>query len=196
MIDNFLSFFTFYFSFRSTASVSTTWIRACSCSFRSSSPHPEDFALFWTGAGLIQTQCYSYAKKDIVELEGEKRKAKAAKAHYSKCLATKYLSTMYLVARQHWQPEAVLCFFLIWRSNAMADVQFYNQDEFGEEQERERLLKTDQELDGIHDGLIFPTKDERLTLRRVPDSIPWNAYCKLWTNFLLLSPKHRPKSLG
>ena len=60
----------------------------------------------------------------------------------------------------------------------MADLQFYNQDEFGEEQERERLLKSDQELDGIHDGLIFPTKDERLTLRRVPDSIPWNAYCK------------------
>ena len=78
----------------------------------------------------------------------------------------------------------------------MADLQFYNQDEFGEEQERERLLKSDQELDGIHDGLIFPTKDERLTLRRVPDSIPWNAYCKLWTNFLLLSLKRRPKPLG
>ncbi|KAF7340570.1 Peptide transporter PTR2A [Mycena sanguinolenta] len=32
------------------------------------------------------------------------------------------------------------------------------------------------ELDGIHDGLIFPTEEERATLRRVPDSIPWNAY--------------------
>ena len=58
----------------------------------------------------------------------------------------------------------------------MADVQYYDQNE--EEQENERLLKSDQELDGIHDGLIFPTEDERLTLRRVPDSIPWNAYCK------------------
>lgn len=32
------------------------------------------------------------------------------------------------------------------------------------------------ELDGIHDGLIFPTDEERATLRRVPDSVPWNAY--------------------
>ncbi|KAG5638605.1 hypothetical protein H0H81_011495 [Sphagnurus paluster] len=31
-------------------------------------------------------------------------------------------------------------------------------------------------LDGIHDGLTFPTEEERLTLRRVPDSIPWNVY--------------------
>lgn len=33
-----------------------------------------------------------------------------------------------------------------------------------------------QELDGIHDGLEFPNDDERETLRRVPDAIPWNAY--------------------
>jgi POT family proton-dependent oligopeptide transporter len=32
------------------------------------------------------------------------------------------------------------------------------------------------ELDGIHDGLIFPTEEERATLRRVPDAIPWSAY--------------------
>lgn len=32
------------------------------------------------------------------------------------------------------------------------------------------------ELDGIHDGLEFPTDEERATLRRVKDSIPWNAY--------------------
>jgi proton-dependent oligopeptide transporter, POT family len=30
--------------------------------------------------------------------------------------------------------------------------------------------------DGIHDGLVFPTEEEVATLRRVPDSIPWNAY--------------------
>jgi POT family proton-dependent oligopeptide transporter len=30
--------------------------------------------------------------------------------------------------------------------------------------------------DNIHDGLVFPTAEERATLRRVPDSIPWNAY--------------------
>jgi hypothetical protein len=32
------------------------------------------------------------------------------------------------------------------------------------------------ELDGIHDGLVFPTDEERATLRRVSDDIPWNAY--------------------
>ncbi|KAF7419195.1 hypothetical protein PC9H_001781 [Pleurotus ostreatus] len=32
------------------------------------------------------------------------------------------------------------------------------------------------QLDGIHDGLDFPTEEERLTLRRVADTIPWNAY--------------------
>ncbi|KAJ7134113.1 POT family-domain-containing protein [Mycena filopes] len=30
--------------------------------------------------------------------------------------------------------------------------------------------------DGIHDGLVFPTEEEKLTLRRVSDTIPWNAY--------------------
>lgn len=32
------------------------------------------------------------------------------------------------------------------------------------------------ELDGIHDGLEFPTDEERETLRRVADYVPWNAY--------------------
>ena len=32
------------------------------------------------------------------------------------------------------------------------------------------------ELDGIHDDLEFPTDEERATLRRVADTIPWNAY--------------------
>jgi POT family proton-dependent oligopeptide transporter len=31
-------------------------------------------------------------------------------------------------------------------------------------------------LDGIHDGLEFPTDDEKQTLRRVADTIPWTAY--------------------
>lgn len=34
------------------------------------------------------------------------------------------------------------------------------------------------ELDGVHDGLQFPTDEERATLRRVADTIPWNAYRK------------------
>lgn len=32
------------------------------------------------------------------------------------------------------------------------------------------------ELDGIHDGLVFPTDEEIATLRRVADKIPWGAY--------------------
>lgn len=32
--------------------------------------------------------------------------------------------------------------------------------------------------DGIHDGLEFPTEEEKKTLRRVADTIPWNAYCE------------------
>ncbi|KAI0696611.1 oligopeptide transporter [Cytidiella melzeri] len=32
------------------------------------------------------------------------------------------------------------------------------------------------EPDGIHDGLEFPTEEEKATLRRVADAIPWNAY--------------------
>ncbi|CDO75854.1 hypothetical protein BN946_scf184833.g5 [Trametes cinnabarina] len=37
------------------------------------------------------------------------------------------------------------------------------------------------ELDGIHDGLEFPTDEERHTLRRVSDSIPWSAYLIAFT---------------
>ena len=33
------------------------------------------------------------------------------------------------------------------------------------------------ELDGIHDGLVYPTEEERRTLRRIPDVLPWAMYC-------------------
>jgi hypothetical protein len=39
------------------------------------------------------------------------------------------------------------------------------------------------EPDDIHDGLVFPTEEERITLRRVADTIPWNAYRELLTIF-------------
>ncbi|KAJ7128615.1 peptide transporter PTR2A [Mycena epipterygia] len=32
------------------------------------------------------------------------------------------------------------------------------------------------EIDGIHDGLVCPTDEQRATLRRVADTIPWSAY--------------------
>ena len=34
------------------------------------------------------------------------------------------------------------------------------------------------ELDGIHDGLEFPTEEEKQTLRRVADTLPLRAYSK------------------
>lgn len=45
--------------------------------------------------------------------------------------------------------------------------------------EKAPIVSTDEEsveFDGIHDGLVFPTEEERATLRRVSDAIPWNAY--------------------
>jgi len=41
----------------------------------------------------------------------------------------------------------------------------------------QKSLEKEHELDEIHDGLEFPTEEEKATLRRVPDSVPWNAYC-------------------
>lgn len=32
--------------------------------------------------------------------------------------------------------------------------------------------------DGVHDGLEFPTEEEKLTLRRISDKLPWAAYRK------------------
>lgn len=31
--------------------------------------------------------------------------------------------------------------------------------------------------DDAHAGLEFPTEEERLTLRRVADALPWSSYC-------------------
>ncbi|RDX54549.1 oligopeptide transporter [Lentinus brumalis] len=43
------------------------------------------------------------------------------------------------------------------------------------------------ELDGIHDGLEFPTEEEKRTLRHVSDAVPWSAYliavCELAERF-------------
>ena len=36
--------------------------------------------------------------------------------------------------------------------------------------------KEEEEYDEIHAGLEFPTEEEIATLRRVSDTIPWNAY--------------------
>lgn len=40
----------------------------------------------------------------------------------------------------------------------------------------EYVVSSFYEDDGIHNGLEFPTEKEKNTLRRVSDSIPWNAY--------------------
>ena len=49
----------------------------------------------------------------------------------------------------------------------------------------------EQELDGIHDGLEFPTEEEKHTRRRVPDQVPWSAYCEHpFRNSRPMSPAH------
>ncbi len=64
----------------------------------------------------------------------------------------------------------------------MAGVQDSDLAAFSEEKkhdaELEKVSPSDysRELDGIHDGLEFPTDEERATLRRVSDALPWSAY--------------------
>jgi hypothetical protein len=48
--------------------------------------------------------------------------------------------------------------------------------------------------DGIHDGLEFPTEEERRTLRRVADKIPWNAYRALFPCFSFTRCSYLPSS--
>ncbi|KAK7046401.1 putative peptide transporter ptr2 [Favolaschia claudopus] len=40
----------------------------------------------------------------------------------------------------------------------------------------EHSFSVEEADDGIYDGLEFPTEEEKLTLRRVSDAIPWNGY--------------------
>ncbi|KAJ7192568.1 peptide transporter PTR2A [Mycena pura] len=49
-------------------------------------------------------------------------------------------------------------------------------DHYDEKRSSSSEHEHEHELDGIHDGLIFPTDEERATLRRVPDRLPWAAY--------------------
>ena len=70
-------------------------------------------------------------------------------------------------------------------SNPIAIAEFGNFGKYGMRDEKvpddasEKPENIEYEIDGIHDGLVFPTEEERATLRRVPDSIPWDAYRKL-----------------
>nr|GAT47081.1 peptide transporter PTR2A [Mycena chlorophos] len=54
--------------------------------------------------------------------------------------------------------------------NAMHDRDSYSDDKKSQSENEKHIP------DGIHDGLTFPTEEERATLRRVPDTIPWAAY--------------------
>ncbi|KAG7443566.1 peptide transporter PTR2A [Guyanagaster necrorhizus] len=45
-----------------------------------------------------------------------------------------------------------------------------------QQEDEKSTSEHDHELDGVHDGLDFPTEEERATLRRISDTIPWNAY--------------------
>ena len=79
------------------------------------------------------------------------------------------------------------------QTNAVAVAEFGNFGKYGVRDEKiseEASVKQDIEYvaDGIHDGLVFPTEEERATLRRVPDKIPWDAYrkplCPYWRSQL------------
>ena len=79
--------------------------------------------------------------------------------------------------------------------NPIAVAEFGNFGKFGVRDEKvsegaseKPNIGLEYEVDGIHDGLVFPTEEERATLRRVPDSIPWSAYRKP----LLFFPYCRP----
>lgn len=62
----------------------------------------------------------------------------------------------------------------------MADI-FKQQSQIGELEEKRSTLShqtsDEQELNHLYDGLEFPTDEEKAVLRRVSDTIPWNAFC-------------------
>ena len=74
--------------------------------------------------------------------------------------------------------------------NPIAIAEFGNFGKYGMRDEKvadnvsEKHGNIEYDTDGIHDGLVFPTEEERATLRRVPDSIPWDAYRKPSFRFL------------
>lgn len=51
---------------------------------------------------------------------------------------------------------------------------------------RDEVSSEVDEVDDVHAGLEFPTEEERLTLRRVADALPWTAYCTPY-KFLYIS---------
>jgi POT family proton-dependent oligopeptide transporter len=67
--------------------------------------------------------------------------------------------------------------------DVLAGLSHANRDEADFENKSSRVTDTDTSSvnnlnDGIHDGLVFPTNEDKATLRRVPDSIPYQAYCE------------------
>ncbi|KAG6908192.1 hypothetical protein DXG01_005781 [Tephrocybe rancida] len=61
-------------------------------------------------------------------------------------------------------------------SEPISDVKSEKAVELDEKHELDDKLDGSIVSDGIHDGLVFPTEEEKATLRRVSDTIPWNAY--------------------
>jgi hypothetical protein len=60
-------------------------------------------------------------------------------------------------------------------------------------EKRSHASEHDEELiytDPIHLGLCGPTEEEKHTLRRVPDALPWSAYCELRPLLMLFSWRH------
>lgn len=63
----------------------------------------------------------------------------------------------------------------------MADIFKQRSQIDGLEDEKTSTLSPDQTSDeqelNAYDGLEFPTDEEKAVLRRVSDTIPWNAFC-------------------
>ncbi|KAF7369698.1 putative peptide transporter ptr2 [Mycena venus] len=59
---------------------------------------------------------------------------------------------------------------------AQSEVLKHNEKTFKASDEKSFTDSAVEADDGIHDGLVFPTDEERQTLRRVSDTVPWNAY--------------------
>ncbi|KAG1724702.1 POT family-domain-containing protein [Suillus paluster] len=58
----------------------------------------------------------------------------------------------------------------------LADPPRHSEPVYDIEEKHSESIVFDKEIDSIHEGLQFPTEEELLTLRRVSDAIPWNAY--------------------
>jgi len=74
------------------------------------------------------------------------------------------------------------------RSTVLADAKHDEYEDVKKLSSVAHIASSFYENDGVHDGLEVPTEEEKHTLRRVPDNIPWSAYCECFR--MLTAPSH------